>query len=91
MSTFDYESNNDVSDFLDNFTSNSFSPCIVQPTRISSTSRTLIDNIFTNFLSDELISGNLTISISDHFGQFLLLKIRIISYIYIIILKYIGI
>ena len=38
------------------------------PTRITSTSRTLIDNLFSNnFNFVHALSGNLTVSISDHF------------------------
>ena len=41
-------------------------PHITLPTRITSTSRTLIDNIFSNNLNFvHAVSGNLTVSISD--------------------------
>ena len=63
----------DSSDFLDLMTSNSFAPCITRPTRVTSRSRTLIDNIFINSIHDNLTSGNLTTSISDHLPQFVLL------------------
>ena len=38
----------------------------LQPTRISSNSKTLIDDIFPNILSPDSVSGNLTATISDH-------------------------
>ena len=41
-------------------------------TRITSHSETLIDNIFSNFISYEIISGNITTIISDDLPQFLL-------------------
>ena len=41
-------------------------------TRITSHSETLIDNIFSNFISYEIISGNITTMISDDLPQFLL-------------------
>ena len=42
-------------------------PHITLPTRITSTLRTLIDNIFSNNLNFvHAVSGNLTVSISDH-------------------------
>ena len=42
-------------------------PYLTIPTRITSTSRTLIDNIFSNNLNFvHVVSGNLTVSISDH-------------------------
>ena len=56
-------------------TSNLFVPHIVQPTRFTSHSKTLIDNIYSNcdnFM--EGISGNLTIAISDHLAQFLIIE-----------------
>ena len=47
-----------------------FLPNIVFPTRIVGESKTLIDNIFTNHLNLETVSGNITASISDHLPQF---------------------
>ena len=58
-------------DFLDSLASNSIIPNILQPTRLTSHSKTLIDNIFSNIFSSEIISGNLTATISDHLPQFL--------------------
>ena len=51
--------------------SNSFLAYILQPTRITSHSKTLTDNIFTNVIFPVSWSGNLTITISDHLLQFL--------------------
>ena len=45
-------------------------PLILQPTRITSHSNTLIDNIFSNVNNPGIISGNLTAIISDHLPQF---------------------
>ena len=62
------------SSFFDNITSNLFVPHIIHPTRITSTTKTLIDNIFSNSTNyKEGISGNLTVSLSDHLAQFLLI------------------
>ena len=66
-----HESISTVCDFLDQITTNLFKPCIDKPTRITSNSRTLIDNIFTNDISRKTISGNITHSISDHLAQFM--------------------
>ena len=49
-----------------------FLPHIVQPTRITFHSKTLIDNIFSNYISQDIVSGNLTATISDHLPQFLI-------------------
>ena len=49
-----------------------FLPHIVQPTKITSHSKTLTDNIFSNYISQDIVSGNLTAPISDHLPQFLI-------------------
>ena len=68
------EEDSESATFFDNLTSNRFVPHIILPTRITTTSKTLIDNIFSNNPNFELgISGNLTISLSDHLAQFLLI------------------
>ena len=59
-----------TSNFFDTITSN-----LIYPTRISSTLKTLIDNIFSNSPNFSLgTSGNLTLSISDHLAQFLIIQ-----------------
>ena len=50
--------------------SNSFTPLILQPTRITSHPKTLIDNIFSNIIDPDIISGSLTATISNHLSQF---------------------
>ena len=63
-----------ISNFLDTLPSNLFIPHIISPTRITPKSSTLIDNIFSNALNFKKgISGNLTITISDHLAQFLVI------------------
>ena len=48
-----------------------FLPLIVQPTRVvENQTPSLIDNIFSNNLSDEIISGNIYLTLSEHFCQF---------------------
>ena len=61
---------NIIRQFLDSLASNSFIPLILQPTRITSHSNTLIDNIFSNIIDPDIISGNLTATISDHLSHF---------------------
>ena len=48
INLLDYSSHTPTYDFINTFLSNNFVPCINQPTRISSQSSTVIDNIFTN-------------------------------------------
>ncbi len=47
-----------------------FQPQILQPTRITDHSATLIDNIFFNSLDHFTISGNLVYDLSDHLPNF---------------------
>ena len=61
-----------TSDFLDTMYSHSFFPTINTPTRISTTSRTLIDNMFYNDITRNITSGNITTSFSDHLTQYLI-------------------
>ena len=49
------------------FASNYFIPYILHPPRITSHSKTLIGNIFSNVISPEITSGNITATISDHY------------------------
>ena len=66
--------NVDTSNFFDVITSNLLVPHIIHPTRITPTTKTLTDNIYSNsVLFPDGISGNLTISISDHLAQFLII------------------
>ena len=64
-----------IKTFFDTITSNLFVPHIILPTRITINTKSLIDNIFSNSLNfNEGISGNFTISLSDHLAQFLIIS-----------------
>ena len=66
-----------ISNFLDILTTNMFVPHIIHPTRITPKSKTLIDNIFSNSTNfTDGMSGNLTLSLSDHLAQFLIIPIE---------------
>ena len=65
--------NPNVDEFLDEMYSNFLKPTINLPTRISDTSKTLIDNIFTSNIFSNICSGNIITNISDHLPQFLFL------------------
>ena len=62
-----------TSEFLDIMYSNMFSPLITHPTRITSNTATLIDNIFTNHLDNLAFSGLLFTDISDPLSIFCIL------------------
>jgi hypothetical protein len=61
-----------TTDFYDLLTSNFLLPMILLPTKINNVTDTLIDNynIFTNYFNPDVISGNLTLAISDHLPSF---------------------
>ena len=66
INLLNYNEHQPTNEFLDSLASNSIIPYILQPTRITSHSKTLIDNVFSNVFSFEAISGNITATISDH-------------------------
>ena len=63
-----------TSDYVDILYSHAFFPRTNSPTRITPNSKTLTDNIFYNIVTKNIISGNITTSISDHLTQFLLIS-----------------
>ena len=70
INLLNYNDNQPTYDFLDSIASNYFVLYIFHPTRITSHSKTLIDNIFPNYISHEIISGKITATISDHLPPF---------------------
>ena len=88
-----YEKDHNTADFLDQMYSASLVPHITSPTRITSHSRTLIDNIFSMDISENAISGNIVSSISDYLPNFYfcqsinLKQIIIRAYINVTLLK----
>ena len=73
-----YESNSKNRDFLNALTSYGFLPHILQPTRISDHSSTVIDNIYGNNFEQDSVSGNILIKFADHFSQFLSINKEVI-------------
>ena len=59
-----------TSDFLDTLYSKHFIPLINKPTRVTSRGASLIDNIFSNYVTENNISGILYSDISDNFQVF---------------------
>ena len=52
---------------------NGFLPCLSRPTCLTPHSKTLIDNIFYNGISNDIELGNILTNISDHLSQILFL------------------
>ena len=63
-------------DFLNALYSTYFYPSIHRPSRIASSSATLIDNILINFLNLEITSGLLLNDISDHLPVFQIIHVK---------------
>ena len=66
------ESHPESNDFLLMLNSYFLLPYILQPTRITERSATLIDNIFSNTYAANTTSGNLVLRIPDHLPQLLI-------------------
>ena len=60
-----YNDNIPTQEFIDRLFSYSFYPLISNPTRITSNTTTLIDNIFTNQLFDNVFNGIVLNDLSD--------------------------
>ena len=74
------ESNVKYKDFYDLMSSFGLIPKIIQPTRITKKTATIIDDIFTNNLTVNTTSGNLLTDFSDHFAQFVSIERKKIDY-----------
>ena len=72
INLLNYDQDTSTNEFLDSLSSHLFLPHILQPTRVGSNSKTLIDNVFSNAIFPNIISGNLTSSICGHLPQFLI-------------------
>ena len=71
-----FSSHNKTNAFLENVFSQGFMPLILKPTRVTPTSATLIDHIYTNKINQEnnmnITSGIIVTDVADHFGTFYL-------------------
>ena len=74
LNLLNYESHSYTNDFINFMVSHYLIPHILQPTRVTDHSATVIDNMFTNATDFEATSGNILNQIADHYAQFLVLK-----------------
>ena len=65
-----YDSIPKYQEFYNLMTAHGHLPQIIQPTRITETSMTVIDNIYLNTFTENTFSGNLLVEIADHLIQF---------------------
>ena len=70
LNLINFQTHNQTGEFLDDMYSNMFLPLITRPSRITSHSATLIDNIFCNSFDGDSRNGLLFTDISDHFPIF---------------------
>ena len=61
-----------TNEFLDSLASKSYLPYIIQSNQHTCLFKTLIDNILSNVILKDIISGNITATIGDHLPQFLI-------------------
>ena len=66
-----YDKHAGANEFIDSLSSYMYLPYILNPARVTGHSQTIIDNIFSNYISKEAVCGNLTSTISDHLPQVL--------------------
>jgi endonuclease/exonuclease/phosphatase family metal-dependent hydrolase len=79
MNLLHLETKPEIENYFDVMTNQNFTPLITYPTRITSKSKTLIDNIFFNEFSSDIVSGNQTVGLSDHIPQFALIPNKILK------------
>ena len=70
INLLNYQNHFPTNHFIDMLNSLSFYPLITHPTRITASSATLIDNIFTNVLHKQITNGILISDLSDHLPVF---------------------
>ena len=68
---FKYDKHAGPNEFIDSLSSCMYLPYILHLTRVNGHSQTIIDNIFSNYVSKEAACGNLTSTISDYLPQVL--------------------
>ena len=61
-------SNHTTDNIVNNTLSHSFIPVITRPTRLTFKSATIIDHIYTNYITSKTKSG--IVDVADHFGTF---------------------
>lgn len=74
INLLNYDKHPLTEDFINTLGSFFLEPHILKPTRITSHSSTLIDNIFFNSIEYQTISGNLLHDLTDHLPNFLIIE-----------------
>ena len=74
LNLLSYETHTHTNDFVNSMVFQCLIPHILQPTKVTDHSATVIDNIFSNVTDYETASGNILNQVADHYSQFLILK-----------------
>ena len=69
-----YNKDHNSTNLLDQIYSSPLIPHITFPTHLTPRSKTLIDNLFSTDTPNEVITGNILTTLSDHLAQFLLFQ-----------------
>ena len=69
INLLNYDSHSQTNNFINLMVSHYLLPHILHPTRITDHSATVIDNISSNSLESDTVSGSLLSQISDHFPR----------------------
>ena len=72
LNLMNHQSSPKTGEYSDSIYSNMFHPLISRPTRITSYTATVIDNIFTNNIDNFMTSGLLFNDLSDHLPIFVI-------------------
>ena len=70
INVLNYGSHSETNEFISPVVSHYLLPHILQPTRVTDHSATIIDDIFTNATEFNTVSGNILIQLADHFSVF---------------------
>ena len=65
-----FGSDTKINNFIDNIFSHGLAPLIFRPTRLTRTSATLLDHIYSNNIHGKSHSGIIVTDVADHFGIF---------------------
>jgi len=72
-----YNTHNQTTQFIDMLISNNLTPRVTLPTRITHTSATLIDHMFSNVDHNKSVAGTLKTDITDHFCNFIFMHSKL--------------
>ncbi len=65
-----YNNNDKTTNYVDNILAQGFVPLIHYPTRVTPTTATLIDHMYSNNMNKNSVSGIIITDVADHFGTF---------------------